>query len=73
MPGFTSSRRNSAKACWCAREPSISEILAEPIVRAVMKADGVEPHEFEAILRNARGSVLIASWRRKTPSPQTPC
>ena len=72
MPGFTSSRRNGAKACWCAREPSISEILAEPIVRAVMEADGVKPYEVWAMLRNASGSVLIGSRRRKTPWPQTP-
>jgi len=73
MTGFTSSRRNRARACWCGREPSISEILAEPIVRAVMEADGVEPDEFAAILHNAGARLLNASRRRKTPPRQIPC
>jgi len=31
-------------------EPTLAEILSDPIVRALMDADGVEPHEIRAVL-----------------------
>jgi len=34
------------------REPTIAEILSDPIVKAVMEADGVDPHVLEAQLRS---------------------
>jgi hypothetical protein len=33
------------------REPSLKEVLSDPIVRAMMDADGVDPHELNAMLR----------------------
>jgi hypothetical protein len=36
----------------CRREPTIAEMLSDPIVMAVMKADGVDPMEFEAQLKS---------------------
>ena len=33
-------------------EPSLEEILSDPIVGALMKADGVEAHEIQAMLRH---------------------
>jgi hypothetical protein len=33
-------------------EPSIDELLADPIVRALMAADGVRASELEALLRS---------------------
>jgi hypothetical protein len=48
------------------REPSISELLSEPIVRAVMAADGIRAGELKALLRSAakrlaaRGSDPLA-------------
>jgi hypothetical protein len=36
---------------WCHREPTLEEILSDPIFRAVMDADGVNPQELEAMLR----------------------
>ena len=33
-------------------EPSIDDLLNDPIVRAVMAADGVEPEELRALLRS---------------------
>jgi hypothetical protein len=36
---------------WFHREPTLSEILADPITKAVMKADSVDLHELEALLR----------------------
>jgi hypothetical protein len=35
---------------WYHREPTLKEMLSDSIVRAVMRADGVHPHEIEAIL-----------------------
>ena len=61
-----------ARAWWCRCEPSISEILAEPIVRAVMEADGVKPEEFAAMLRNAREKVLDRSHGRHMRVHRTP-
>ena len=36
------------------REPTLAEMLSEPIVRAVMKADGVSARELEALLNTIR-------------------
>ena len=36
---------------WSHCEPTLEEILSEPIFRAVMEADGVNPHELETMLR----------------------
>jgi hypothetical protein len=33
-------------------EPSIEEMLAEPIIRALMTADGIRTDELEALLRS---------------------
>ena len=38
---------------WCHREPTLEEILSDPLTRAVMEADGVDRHELEAMLRRA--------------------
>ncbi len=34
------------------REPTLKEILSDPVTKAVMRADRVEPRELEALLRN---------------------
>jgi hypothetical protein len=33
------------------REPRLSDVLNDPVVRAVMRADGVNPNELARILR----------------------
>jgi hypothetical protein len=35
--------------CW--REPSPEDILSDPIVKAVIEADGVDTNELDAMLR----------------------
>jgi hypothetical protein len=45
---------------WCDREPTLRDILSDPIVRVVMAADGVDARELEATLRE------IAIDRRAT-------
>ena len=37
-------------------EPTLAEILSDPIVRALMDADGVEPHEVRAVLNRIAAS-----------------
>jgi hypothetical protein len=39
------------------REPSIGEMLADPIVRAVMSADGVAAAELELLLQSIADRV----------------
>jgi hypothetical protein len=46
------------------REPTLEEILASPITQAVMAADGVDPRDVEAMLRqiaNMRRGAMEAS------------
>jgi hypothetical protein len=48
-------------SCNC-HEPTLEEILSDPTVRAMMAADAVDPHEFEAMLE------AVARRRRQWPS-----
>jgi hypothetical protein len=45
---------------WSCREPSIGEILSDSIVRALMKADGVDPQRLEALLRRIAQNLASA-------------
>jgi hypothetical protein len=47
---------------WNHREPTLDEILSDHIVIAVMEADGVDPQELAAALRQA-GRELIRRTR----------
>jgi hypothetical protein len=54
---------------WRHREPTLEEILSDPIVRALMDADGVDPHELKAMLKEvgrnigaARGARFWGQW-----------
>jgi hypothetical protein len=38
-------------------EPSIAELLSDPVTQALMEADGVNPVELEAMLRRVAASV----------------
>jgi hypothetical protein len=35
----------------CQSEPTLEDILSDSIIKAVMKADGVDPHQFAAMLK----------------------
>jgi hypothetical protein len=52
---------------WCDREPTLNGILSDSIVRAVMEADGVNPHELEVILRRAAKRLRIARLGDESP------
>jgi hypothetical protein len=43
-------------------ELRLEEMLEDPIVRAMMKADGVDPHELEAELRQT--AAFLRTMRR---------
>jgi hypothetical protein len=47
---------------WYHREPTLNEILSDCIVRAVMEADGIDPQELAATLRQA-GRKLVRRAR----------
>jgi len=47
------------------REPTLSEALADPIVQAVMQADGVDARELEAMLMAVIAQQLRSSPRRR--------
>jgi hypothetical protein len=53
---------------WCNREPTLDGMLADSIVRAMMEADGVNPHELEVMLRRVAKRLRIA--RRGDESPE---
>ena len=45
-------RRIASPMSWCRREPTITEILSDSIVQAVMEADRIDPEVLEAQLRS---------------------
>ena len=47
----------------CRSEPTIVEMLADPMIRAVMAADRVEPQTLEAALRETARSLAIRGRR----------
>jgi hypothetical protein len=61
---FGTGRRIRESSVWFGREPSVGDLLAEPIVQALMQADGVDPEALAEILRRARLAVV----RRKIAS-----
>lgn len=60
--------RESARTSY--REPTLAEMLSDPVVAAVMQADGVDPDEFVAMLdrtaRSLRAAARSDSWPRST-------
>jgi hypothetical protein len=55
---------NSFACCHC--EATLDETLSDPIVRAVMEADGIDPRELAATLRGT-GQMLARRERRSAP------
>ena len=47
-------------------EPTLEEMLSDPIVRAVIEADGIDPQELAATLRQT-GRMLARRTRREGP------
>jgi len=51
MISLAIARRCGSPTSWSFREPTITEMLSDSIVMAMMKADGVDPIVLEAQLR----------------------
>lgn len=52
------------------REPTLEEMLSDSIIQAVMEADGVDPRELEAMLRqHGRNSSRLRSGWHWVPRP----
>ena len=49
----------------CHREPTLDGILSDPIVRAVMEADGVNPLELEGMLREVAQRLRVPSGQHQ--------
>jgi len=45
-------------------EPTLAEILSDPIARALMDADGVEPHEIRTVLSRISANPTPDSARQ---------
>jgi hypothetical protein len=56
--------RSERSIAWYGREPTITEILSDSIVKAMMRADGVDPKMLERDLRimalTVQGSARVA-------------
>jgi hypothetical protein len=53
---------------WCHREPTLKDMLADSIVKAVMAADGVDPLELEAMMAQiGRSSSRVRHTRWSVP------
>jgi hypothetical protein len=51
----------------CHREPTLNGLLSDPLVRAVMEADSVNPLELEEMLRRLAQRLRISSGQKSTP------
>jgi hypothetical protein len=51
---------------WRDREPRLGEILADPIVQAIMAADGVDPQRLLASLRKTAAEVAQQMHERES-------
>ena len=66
------------ESVWYQREPTIAEILSDSMVKAMMRADGVDPEMLERDLRsvaqtmqsNGDGLTLRSSPRKRGPRGQ---
>jgi hypothetical protein len=60
------------ESVWYQREPTIAEILSDSIVKAMMRADGVDPEMLERDLRSVAETIEANSRmpHRSSPRPQ---
>jgi hypothetical protein len=55
--------RKGTIVTWLQREPTLEDILSDPITKEVMKADGVDPHQLSAMLKE-RGRMWAGAHAR---------
>jgi hypothetical protein len=44
----------------CDAEPTLTDVLSDPVIQAVMAADGVDPGEVEALVRRVSRRIHAA-------------
>jgi hypothetical protein len=49
----------------CFSEPTLDEVLSDPLVQEVMASDGVDPAELEAALSEIAGNIRRRSAARE--------
>jgi len=49
----------------CFSEPTLAEVLSDPLVQEVMASDGVDPTELEAALVEIAGDIRQRTPKRK--------
>ena len=57
QPSTSTDRPNPARWGYCRVELSIGELLSDPIIHAVMRADGVVPEHLAAMLYKVGGRM----------------
>jgi len=53
---------------WRFCEPGLNSLLSDPVIRAVMKADRVDPRQLEAELSRLGGQIRERSEQRRNHS-----
>jgi hypothetical protein len=54
---------------WCYRQPTLADMLSDPVTRAVMDADDVNPRELETMLTEMECELRVM---RRTGQGRTP-
>jgi hypothetical protein len=49
------------------RDPTLAELLSDPIVKAIMKADGVSRRELEALIKKVVTQRMVDKLMRTPP------
>jgi hypothetical protein len=57
---------------WFYREPTLTEMLSDTIVKALMKADGVDPGDLEAMMRQMAAARTGDWWKRLDAGRKSP-
>ncbi len=59
MGGHRITRRGAERAArgWLRGEPSLEDLLSDPVLGTLMRSDGVDPRRFRAFLQGLRKSA----------------
>jgi hypothetical protein len=55
----------------CFSEPTLDEVLSDPLVMDVMASDGVDPGELEAELAAIAGDIRRRASKRRSPNDRS--
>lgn len=54
----------------CRHEPSLSQILDDPMMQALMESDRVDPHAFGSLIAAARRRIADADGDKRPDKPR---